>query len=558
MRIFGANLPLPRFHRWRDLGGYNDGVLSNMPSKKIAGLVAGAMLGASLAISPGPAHAAAPAIRWEPCPADDPLEGDALKGLECGTLSVPLDHTSPAGRRITLALTRARHTGKRYRGVVLLNRGGPGAHGRDLPALFTKALPERLAASYDWIGFDPRGVGASEPALMCDESYLNPSGPRADTLPRTTAEEEAWKARAKRYADDCARRHHEVLPHMGTRDWVGDLEAIRRALRRDRINFFGFSYGSYLGAAYATAYPHRVRRMVLDSVVRPSGVWYANNLDQNVAFEKRIRAFFRWIADHHDTYGLGATAEQVAQTYYEVRARLAREPLDGEVGPSELDDVFLTDGYSDLQWSKHAWALSDYVVRNDPAALAALWNPPGRLGQNNYAVYLATECRDAPWPRDWAVWSRDAHRLYAAGNRFETWSNTWYNAPCAYWPVEGGPRLAIGSPTPRILLVQASEDAATPYRGALEMHRLFPASRLVVQQDGGNHGISLSGDACVDEAVLAYLRDGELPADRPGPDQICRAPAPPHPGPRPEPRPEPEQDSLSDRKAPAAAIWGRP
>jgi len=525
---------------------------SRKPSKKVAGLAAAAVLGAVPAAPPAPAHAA-PVIRWESCPADDPIEGKALKGLECGTLSVPLDHTRPAGRRITLALTRARHTGKRYRGAVLLNRGGPGAHGRDLPALFTKALPKRLAASYDWIGFDPRGVGASEPALTCDPTYLNPDGPRADTLPRTAAEEEAWRARAKRYADDCARRHRDLLPYMGTRNQVADLEAVRRALRHERIDFFGFSYGSYLGAAYATAHPHRVRRMVLDSVVRPSGVWYDNNLDQNVAFEKRIRAFFRWIADHHDVYGLGTTAEQIAQAYYRVRADLAREPLRGEVGPSELDDVFLTDGYSTQQWSKHAWALSDYVVRDDSTALAALWRPPGELGQNNYAMYLATECRDAPWPRDWSVWSRDASRLYAAGNRFETWSNTWYNAPCAYWPVEGGPRPEIGSPVPRILLVQASEDAATPYPGAVEMHRLFPASRLVVQRGGGNHGISLSGDACVDETVVAYLRDGALPPDRPGPDRVCRAPAPPRPGPRPDPDAEPKKDSASDRGVPAAA-----
>ncbi|WP_233358589.1 alpha/beta hydrolase [Thermomonospora amylolytica] len=524
-------------------------MLSNTPSRKIAGLAAGLVLGGPLVAQPGLAHAAAPVIKWKPCPADDPLEGKVLKGLECGTLSVPLNHTRPAGRRITLALTRAKHTGRRYRGAVLLNRGGPGAHGRDLPALFRKAMPKKLGASYDWIGFDPRGVGASKPSLVCDESYLNPGGARADTLPRTPAEEDAWKARAKKYADDCAKKYRDVLPYMGTRNWVGDMEAIRRALRRDRINFFGFSYGSYLGAAYATSHPHRVRRMVLDSVVRPSGTWYANNLDQNVAFEKRIQAFFRWIAEHHDTYGLGTTAARVERTYYKVRAELARKPLDGKVGPSELDDVFLTDGYSNLQWSTHAWALSDYVVRDDPKALAGLWHPPGRLGQNNYAMYLATECRDAPWPRDWSIWSRDARRLYSAGNRFETWSNTWYNAPCAYWPVEGGPRPAIGSPRPRILLVQASEDAATPYPGALETHRLFPASRLVVQRGGGNHGISLSGDVCVDKAVLAYLRDGTLPADRKGPDRTCRAPA----SPRPKPKPAPKKDAKPSRGVPAAS-----
>lgn len=72
-------------------------------------------------------------------------------------------------------------------------------------------------------------------------------------------------------------------------------------------------------------------------------------------------------------------------------------------------------------------------------------------------------------------------------------------------------------------MVQATEDAATPYPGALEMHRRFPTSRLLVQADGGNHGVSLSGDRCVDGAVAAYLSGGRLPASRPGPDQKCAA-----------------------------------
>ncbi|SEG62448.1 alpha/beta hydrolase fold [Thermomonospora echinospora] len=506
-------------------------MLRNPPSRKTAGLLACVALGGGLIAAPGTAHALAPAVHWKPCPANDPVEGAALKGLECASISVPLDYSRPDGRRITVPLTRAKHTGTPYRGVMLLNRGGPGAHGRDLPALFSRALPKELAASYDWIGFDPRGVGAAKPALVCDTSYLNPGRARPDSVPRTRADEVAWTQRAKKFADDCARKYRDVLPFMGTTNWVRDLESIRVALGRKKINYFGFSYGSYLGAAYATAYPQRVHRMVLDSVVRPSGVWYANNLAQNVAFEKRIQSFFDWIARNHRVYGLGRTRHEVERAYYTVRGSLADRPINGRVGPDELDDIFLTDGYSTNQWSAHAKGLSDYVVRKDPKTLGELWVPPTKLAQNGYTMYLATECRDAAWPRDWSTWSADAHRLYKAGNRFETWSNTWYNAPCAYWRTTAGPPPRVGGVAglPGILLVQASEDAATPYGGALETHGLFPSSRLVVQQGGGNHGLSLSGDRCVDGSVLAYLRGGTLPSDRPGPDLVCAPPAPPKP-----------------------------
>ncbi|WP_245623064.1 alpha/beta hydrolase [Spirillospora albida] len=521
--------------------------MRNLPGKRgVAGTAAAlvTLSGAAVAVSAVPSAAAPLAARpapspgtasgglvWRPCPADDPVEGGDLAGQQCAKLRVPLDHARPEGQKITIALTRVRHTARRSQGVVLLNRGGPGSHGRDLAGVVSAALPARVAAAYDWIGFDPRGVGASTPALVCDRSFQDPGRPRADTVPANRAQERAWLARVRAFAADCGRRYGEYLPHMGTADWARDVDAIRRALGEEKINFFAYSYGTYLGAVYATMFPGRVRRMVLDSVVRPSGVWYESNLDQNVAFEERIRAYFRWIARHHDRFHLGRTRREVTKTYRRVRAELAREPIRGRIGPSELDDVFLDDGYGDLTWAEHAAALSARVVRGDSAPLEAAWEPPTWLEQNNYTVYAAVECRDAPWPRRWAPWHADSVRLHELGYRFLTWGNTWYNAPCAFWPVKGGPPPEVrgAASLPPILLVQATHDAATPYPGAIETHRLFPTSRLVVQENGGNHGVALGGDACVDAAVAGYLRDGALPPDRPGADTTCQAPGPPDP-----------------------------
>ncbi|WP_308166499.1 alpha/beta hydrolase [Actinomadura sp. NEAU-AAG7] len=477
-------------------------------------------------------------LAWASCPAKDPVEKGRLKGLQCATLGVPLDHGRPDGPQITLALTRARHTGAASRGAILLNRGGPGAHGRDLAAVFGAGLPKQVARSYDWIGFDPRGVGASRPALVCDERYQDPGHPRADPVPADEREERAWTGRARAYADDCARKYRDLLPHMGTADAARDIDAIRQALGERRIGFFGYSYGSYLGAVYATMFPQRVGPMVLDSVVRPSGVWYQDNLDQNVAFEKRIKTYFGWIARHHEVYRLGGTAARVAAAYARVRAAVRAKPIEGRVGASELDDTFLADGYGDYSWAAHAAALSAYAVRHDPAPLRKAWQPPSPLDQNNYAVYNAVQCRDAAWPRDWSRWHADSERLYREGYRFETWGNTWYNAPCAFWTVPGGPPPAVRGTAalPPILLVQGTEDAATPYPGALETHRRFPTSRLVAQVGGGNHGVSLTGDKCVDRAVITYLDGGGVPADRPGPDVECPAGPPPEPTAAPAPK----------------------
>ena len=180
-------------------------------------------------------------LSWKPCPSEDPVEGPRLKGLQCAAVRVPLDHDRPDGEQITLELTRARHTAPESQGVVLLNRGGPGAHGRDLPTVIKDAVPAKVAASYDWIGFDPRGVGASEPSLVCDPSYQDPGRARPDTVPANADEERAWTAKAKAYADDCAERYPAILPHMGTADGARDMEVIRRALGQEKINYFGYS-----------------------------------------------------------------------------------------------------------------------------------------------------------------------------------------------------------------------------------------------------------------------------------------------------------------------------
>ncbi|HEX2312673.1 MAG TPA: alpha/beta hydrolase [Thermomonospora sp.] len=483
-----------------------------------------------------PAGVTAGSIAWKPCPDTDPVLGGLLKGLECGTLAVPLDYSRPHGKKIRLALTRARHTApdNRYQGVVLLNRGGPGGYGRDLPTRFatgSNGLPTSVGSTYDWIGFDPRGVAGSEPKLACDPSYLYPGKARPDYVPRTAAQERVWLRKAQRYAADCGRRYGDVLKHINTKNVARDMDAIRRALGQPKINYFGYSYGTYLGSVYASMFPKRVRRMVLDSVVRPSGVWYEANLDQNAAFEKRADIFFAWVARWDSVYHLGRTARAVEANYYKGMAKVRKAPIDGKIGPAEYNDVFVPNAYRNYTWPDHAKVLADWVLRGDASGLRAQFGEPDWLAQNSYAIYTAVGCRDAAWPRNWKRWHADHSRQHRQGNTFLTWNNAWYNAPCAFWPVPGGTPQKIGGGKhgPNILLVQPENDAATPVGGAFEVHRLFPSSRLVLERGGNNHGASLSPNrnACLNGIVAGYLGTGVRPASRKGADAFCKAtPAP--------------------------------
>jgi pimeloyl-ACP methyl ester carboxylesterase len=468
-----------------------------------------------------------PAITWGKCK----QAGLAARKAECGFLEVPLDHADPAARKIELAVSRIRHTAADYQGVMLVNPGGPGGAGLTLSVL-GEYVPEGAGKAYDWIGFDPRGVGASEPALSCDSTYAGYDRP--PYVPSTRAIEKAWLARAAGYATACDRAGGALLDHLKTTDTVQDMELLRRALGAEQINFYGFSYGTYLGQVYATRHPERVRRMVLDGNVDPRHVWYQANLNQDLAFDRNIKVYFGWLAEHHDVYRLGRTGAAVEKLFYATQARLTAEPAGGVLGPNELTDVFLQAGYYVFGWTKVARAFTAWIHDHDPQPLRALYdesNPQVEGADNGYAVYLAVQCTDVQWPTSWAKWSADNWRIHARAP-FETWGNAWYNAPCLTWGARAGTPVRVdGRQVPPVLLISETLDAATPYAGSLEVRKRFPRSALIEGVGGTTHSGSLFGNSCVDGAVAAYLRDGSLPrrVKANTSDKKCKPLAPPAP-----------------------------
>lgn len=499
------------------------------------GLV-GSVVSVSQAVA-APDSPPAGSIAWSPCPDNDPLMGALLKGLECGSFKVPLDHSRPDGQKITLQLTRAKHTApdEQYQGIVLLNRGQwPGGIGRDLPTRFAKGttgLPTQVGSTYDWIGFDPRGVGASEPMITCDPNFIFPGHAQVDPVPQSAAEEQEWLRLAREYADSCGSGYGDTLKYLSTKDTARDMDLVRQALGQERLNYLGYDYGTYIGSVYASMFPHRVRRMVLDSVVRPSGVWYQDNLDRNVAAEKRAKIFFAWIAGYDSVYHMGTTEAEVEANYYQGMAKVREAPIDGKIGPAEYHDIFEVVAYRNFTWINRAKILSDWVVRNDPAGLRVTFGEPGYPHQNRQAMVNATQCLDASWPLDWERWHNDYSQQYSAGNRFMTWRNAWYNAPCIFWPAPPGQPQQVGSRIVNILLVQPENDPANGTGGAYEVHRLFPNSRFILELGGNNHGASLSANAnaCLNSYVSDYLKDGTRPGSQQGADAYCEANPPPVP-----------------------------
>ncbi|NEA98224.1 alpha/beta hydrolase [Streptomyces sp. SID13726] len=493
--------------------------------RKRAAVLCGAAVVVAGTVSAVPADASAPQVTraaqvaklsWKKCgTADYPT-------LQCASLGVPLDHAHPRGKQITLALSRVPHTAKKYQGPLLVNPGGPGGSGLTLAGFVASALPKAVAAQYDVIGFDPRGVGGSKPALNCSPGYFNPVRP--DSVPSSSALEKANLKRAKSFAAACGKKYASVLPYINTISAVQDMDSIRQALGAQRINYFGYSYGTYLGAVYAKLFPHQVRRLVLDSIVDPTGVWYDDNLAQDYAFNDRHRALMAWIAKYDSTYKLGTDPEKIEAKWYAMRAALAKKPAGGKVGASELEDTFIPGGYYNGYWPYLAEAFSAYVNNKNADPLVEAYENFAAVdaaGDNGYSVYTSVQCRDASWPRDWRQWQKDNWAVYEKAP-FMAWNNAWYNAPCAFWPTSSlKPVNVANGKLPPALLFQATNDAATPYHGGATVHRLLAHSSLVVEQGGGNHGITLSGNACLDKYLAKYLTDGTVPRGGGQADAVC-------------------------------------
>ncbi|HET9897025.1 MAG TPA: alpha/beta hydrolase [Streptosporangiaceae bacterium] len=461
----------------------------------------------------GSAPGASSAPHWHLC-------SPGAAQLRCGQIQVPLNYSDPGGRKITLALSEvpAAVPPGQQKGILLVNPGGPGGSGTSLAGFVAQQLDPRVAAEYTIIGFDPRGVGASVPALHCDRSFFSKARP--NYIPASPAAEKVLENRAKQYASDCGRRFGWLLPYMTTVNVARDMDKIRAAMGQRKLSYLGYSYGTYIGQVYATLFPQRVRHLVLDSTVDPTGVWYNDNIAQDYAFQGRQTAFLAWMAKYDTAYHMGRTVAAVRRSWYQARNKLAQHPIPGPsgtplIGADEYDDTMLVGGYDDSYWPGLAAAMSSYLQTGATSQMISMYNEIGKQDENEFAVYNAVECADVAWPRTWSKWDADARKVYATAP-VEAWDNLWFNAACAFWPVHGpAAALKIGARgLPGILMLQGTLDGATPYQGAQDAHRLLPTARMVVVQGGGNHGQSLAvpPDACVNGYLNRYLATGALPS----------------------------------------------
>ncbi|MFI5731453.1 alpha/beta hydrolase [Kribbella sp. NPDC051587] len=448
-----------------------------------------------------PATAAPVKLKFGACPPDS----GATRQTYCATLKVPLDYAKPNGRQITLTVSAVGSLSAKH--FLLVNPGGPGASGIGIEQLVNAALPEKVGEQYAVFSFDPRGVGASTPVSCGAVTAKHPALPYR---PANAQQEQQRIQQAKQIAVQCGRKAKDLLPYITTDNAARDMDRIRIALGRDKIDYLGYSYGTKLGAVYATMFPQHTGRMILNSVVDPLVSTYRTGYQQDPAFQARAQALFVWIAGQDKTYHLGKTAKAVQAVWDKLRSEVAKKPAGGRAGMAEVDDLLASSLYTDDEWS----SLADAIVQYRQGNAETLLSITDQLAEQSVdPAMLAYNCTDPGWPRSWSTWHWDT---VVADHRapYFAWLNTWYSAPCAFWPVAPVQQTKIGSgKVPPILLIQPRYDGPTPVNGARRMHVVLQGSRLLIE-NGGNHASYLiRQNPCIDAKAAKYLLTGELPAD---------------------------------------------
>jgi pimeloyl-ACP methyl ester carboxylesterase len=488
---------------------------------KTVAIVAAVVLAMPVVVSPPSLAEGVGSLPWGQCPD----LGTPTPGLECATLAVPLDYRRPAGPTIEIAVSRLLGTDPaKRRGVLLTNPGGPGGPGLTLPiALVNAGVPASVRESYDLIGFDPRGVGHSTP-VTCD---LPPERLTSNVPPyaRTPAEVRQQAEVARDTAHRCATSPTTaMLPYITTANTARDMDRIRAALGERKMSYFGLSYGTYLGAVYATLFPDRTDRIVLDSTLGPDGLDVTASRRFALGFQDRFPDFAAWAADRDSTYGLGATPAAVTATYFELANRLDQAPVGGVDG--KLFRLTTFGGlYNDRSFPPLA-QLWQAVKAQAPPPNTVLAQQPDL--QNLLSAQLHVVCNDSDWPESVTTYQRNVEHDRTQFPMFgAAAANIW---PCAFWPtnpVEPPVRINDHGPSD-ILMVQNLRDPATPLAGARETRAALGHRARLITVDNGGHGVYLGTNTCANDAVTTFLTQGQ----RPPHDSLCaKQPQPTQPGP---------------------------
>jgi pimeloyl-ACP methyl ester carboxylesterase len=462
-------------------------------------------------------------VQWVPCQTGPAEQSRVLSGADCGMLSVPVDWDNvenPEGGVAQIAMIRFKATGEKI-GSLVINPGGPGESGVEAAASVAETLPEEVRQRFDLVGFDPRGVANSTPALWCNSDADN-DRLRADNVVEYTPEGVAHiENETKEFVQRCVdKMGKDFLANIGTASVVRDLDAMRAALGDDKLTYLGYSYGTRIGASYAETYPEHVRAMILDGAVDPNADPVEADIRQAAAFQQAFDDYAADCAESSDC-PLGNDPDKAVDVYRDLMAPLVETPARTKDprGLSYNDAVVGTilPLYSPDLWRHLTQALSEIKDGRGDTMLMLSDLYMGRDGEGRYTnatdARVAVNCVDKPAITDRATLVEQDRRIREAAP-FLSYGDFTGFAPmstCGFWPVPptSGPHEIKVAGLPPVLVVSTTNDPATPYQAGVDLAKQLGGTLLTFE--GTQHTVVFQGNACVDDIATRYLVDVTVP-----------------------------------------------
>ena len=444
-------------------------------------------------------------LEWEDC----------AGGLECTTFEVPYDYENPSIGTFILPVTRhlANNLSERI-GTLFINPGGPGVAALDYVAYADQIFSKSIIDRFDIIAWDPRGVGQSDPHIDCVDSMDDYFG--LDPSPDDAAETNQLVAGAGLFASACMTQSGDFLTYVSTDDAASDIDVLRRALNEEQISYLGFSYGTKLGATWATLFPETVRAAVLDAAVDPTKGYVDDLILQASGFESSLDAFLtKCNAQQCSFMKVNESAEDA---FDRILLSLDQNPIANDDGRAATNQGVAQTGiagalYGDYQWPQLESALSAADLGDGQPLLIMFDEYFSRdsngLTDDSLDAYFGISCLD----RDELVTPDQVldlkSRLQDIAPRLGA---GWIQEMliCANWKVAPRGGVAIRAETAnRIVVIGSVGDAATPLEGTRNMAKALGRARLVISplEQHTTYGSDMCVTKIVDEFLL-NLTDG--------------------------------------------------
>jgi pimeloyl-ACP methyl ester carboxylesterase len=439
-------------------------------------------------------------IKWKDC--DD----DAL--VKCARFEVPFDYNNPDVGTFSLKLTMnpARDPKKRI-GAMLVNPGGPGFGGSYLAESAESFFGGDLVDAFDIIGWDPRGTGESTPAVDCVDDY-DPYF-TYDPSPDDAAEKQIIIDASKNFVEECEKKNGDILPFISTNNSARDMDRIRAALGEEKITYFGFSYGSELGATWVTKFPSTVRAAVFDGATDPNADYVQSGLDQAKGFETELTKFLAQCSSTPDcAFHNKGNAEGAFDSLME---DLDANPLRSTPKRAAVNQGIALTAVAQAMYSSSLWSSLETALaaaqNGDGSLLLSMYDDyyqrsyDGTYG-NQLEAFNAIMCLDDPGPKTIEGVDKYIPDFEKVAKRLGSSFSAGY--VCTFWPTETDKRITItGKNAGPIVVIGTTGDAATPLQSSRNMTKTLEDGRLIVVTDNRHTGYGSNN--CVIEAVNRYL-----------------------------------------------------